>query len=126
MKKIIDAILEYQSRKNDLIKEYIGEDLIPHEVRLSEKDLRKKGVIDEIKIGFTKSHQLTDGNCLHCILFDDDCDKCPYSTILDDGCRNADSLYRRINEAWKKVEDEYAGDELEDLGDTLEETLSLY
>ena len=123
--KIVEAILEYQTKKRALVKRVTGMDLIPDEVALTAEQLDENG-IDRLASGFIKGPHLGEANCLHCVVFDDDCNQCPYHIKIDDCCKDSNSLFHRINEKWEMVENEEAGDKLEDLGDTLEDILYLH
>jgi len=118
--------MDYQDKKNEIVLKHTGIELIPHVVKITEKELKNKEKREKIIFGFIKSNQLSEVNCLHCLIHDDDCNECQYSTMLDSGCRDSNSLFNNANKIWEPLIDKEAGDDLEDLGRELEERLSLY
>jgi len=104
-KEQIEAILDYQAKKKAYTVRVTGIDLIPDEVMLTEEQLTYEG-ISRIARHFEPQIYLGMENCLHCLVFAKRCDECTYSTVLNNPCREAGSLYKKVDGAWDKAREE--------------------
>ena len=88
----VEAILRYQQAKKELSIKCLDIDLIPNEVMIKKEELTEEKV-DLVIDRFEADEDLHGSNCIHCLVHEVNCEKCPYFTILGEKCDNPDSLF---------------------------------
>ena len=119
-KKRVKAILKYQDEKAILVKRITGVNLIPQHLKLKPYNLTSMAII-KVGMDFSGANNLLAYNCVHCVIYNYDCKKCPYSK-RSRKCNDKNSLFRKVNKRWKKIDKRYKN-KLNKLGEELEEAL---
>lgn len=126
---LVNALLRYQDKKNNIVKNHSGLMLIPKRLALSKEQVEDN--VDKIVDEFRSNDSLATSNCLHCCIWHkDNCEGCPYDDAGENCMRKSDSLYERVVSRVKGKNTEYAaqrkGKELMSIGGVLMKSISKY
>jgi len=105
--KLRDEILEYQKKKNELVRTYSGIDLIHRDAMLNESFLSEE-IIEKIAYKFENYHGLGSCNCLHCNISPSDCSGCKVFEVDGKRCHEDSSRFKRVSailSSSNKIED---------------------
>jgi len=97
--KKVEAILEYQKKKRELVKDVTGIDIIPDKVALKADDIGTSE-INAIESEFGAYGTLICYNCIHCLLYPG-CVDCPYVSA-GIPCQEPTSIFIKASNAWEK------------------------